>query len=86
MRRKSRMDSMVSFTSADSEFDKLIAKAPGRRESRLAYENTYQLEPNETPKLNEIRDAIYDVLKTTCEELEYEYISPCDVIKNVNQG
>ena len=42
-RRKSRMDSMVSFTSTDSDFDKLIAKAPGRRESRLAYENTYQV-------------------------------------------
>merc|ERR1711892_670336 len=84
-KRKSRLDSMVSFSS-DTDFDKMMTAMPKRRESRLAYENTYQLEPTEKPNLRQIQNAIYEVINTTCQDLEYEYISPCDVIKNVNQG
>lgn len=84
-KRKSRLDSMVSFSS-DTDFDKMMTAMPKRRESRLAYENTYQLEPTEKPNLRQIQNAIYEVINTTCQDLEYEYISPCDVIKNVNQA
>ena len=41
-KRKSRLDSMVSFSS-DTDFDKMMTAMPKRRESRLAYENTYQV-------------------------------------------
>ena len=42
-KRKSRLDSMVSFSSSTESFNKLMMAMPKRRESRLAYENTFQV-------------------------------------------
>ena len=48
-RRKSRLDSMVSFASS-SDFDAFMVGAPGkgRRGSKLQYENTYRVRTSKT--------------------------------------
>ena len=44
------------------------------------------MKPELLPKLGKMREIIEVIMKTTCEDLEYEYIIPADMIEKINTG
>ena len=44
------------------------------------------MSPDKLPKLGLLKGIIEGIMKTTCDDLEYEYIIPADMIERINSG
>ena len=78
-RRSSMFDSSVSFASSQGDLYK-------KQKKRKNYENTYQLGPNGTPGLVEIRQEVEKLLTASCLEVDYALIDPGRFVKSLTKS
>ena len=65
--RRSRAESIVSMHSSRE-----VSLTEVKKPKNIWFENTYKLDPEEKPKMNEIQELMQRILHASCDDLSYK--------------